>query len=283
MKCKLCSQCDGKGCIEELPGMGGVQNNENFQLNCAEWTSYKTGQINAPAVRLAPITGAIQNVGYNEEKPFYLDLLESSYSAGLRLSIGDGAPDEKIKYGIEALNSLNQKGAVFIKPYSNEKIFQRMDWSRDVTDIQGVDIDSHKIKTMSGQAVMFPKSTNDLKEIKKYTHHRFAIKGIFMVEDITMLKEVKPDIAVISNHGGRISTRKGSTVEFLEAHHKEISRYCGELWVDGGIRRMEDLFVAGSFGVSEVMIGRPVISALLKYGKNNLHQNPFLAELSRLK
>lgn len=266
--------------------MGGIRNNENFQLNCNSWTQYKfhykTGD-HIPAVRLAPITGAIQNIGYHAEQPFYPDLIESTHTAGFHLSIGDGAPDEKIKYGIEALASLNKKGAVFIKPYSNERIFERIDWSRDVAEIQGVDIDSHKIKTMTGQAVMFRKSPIDLKEIKKYTNKRFAIKGIFLDEDIAMLKEVKPDIAVISNHGGRISTRRGSTADFLAAHHKEISRYCGEVWVDGGIRRVEDLFVAGSFGVTEVMIGRPIISALLKYGKNQLTQNPFLYELSRLK
>ena len=39
-KCHFCNECLGTGCINELPGMGGVNNNENFQLNCLAWKKY---------------------------------------------------------------------------------------------------------------------------------------------------------------------------------------------------------------------------------------------------
>ena len=33
-KCHFCPSCDGYGCIGELPGMGGFNENINFQKNC---------------------------------------------------------------------------------------------------------------------------------------------------------------------------------------------------------------------------------------------------------
>ena len=36
-RCHNCSKCLGTGCIDELPGMGGVNKNENFILNCSAW------------------------------------------------------------------------------------------------------------------------------------------------------------------------------------------------------------------------------------------------------
>ena len=34
-KCRLCKECNGKACIGELPGMGGVFESSNFILNWA--------------------------------------------------------------------------------------------------------------------------------------------------------------------------------------------------------------------------------------------------------
>ena len=36
-KCHFCLECDGYGCIGELPGMGGFNDNINFQKNCEGW------------------------------------------------------------------------------------------------------------------------------------------------------------------------------------------------------------------------------------------------------
>ena len=36
-RCHNCKVCLGTGCLNELPGMGGLNNNENFRLNCSSW------------------------------------------------------------------------------------------------------------------------------------------------------------------------------------------------------------------------------------------------------
>lgn len=277
-KCHFCPSCDGRGCVSELPGMGGVFENANFIDNCAAWRSaaysalpgLSSGSAELPRLRLAPITGALQNIGYHDEREYYFDMIEGCLDAGLALSIGDGYPDEKLKYGIEALAARSLKGAVFIKPYPNERILERMEWAENVSEIVGVDIDSYAIVTMRNLVNLQEKSAADLKELMKAASVPFAVKGVFKRSDLDLVRELRPDIVVVSNHGGRVETDRGSTAAFLSAHGAELARHCGEVWVDGGIRTARDARIAKALGAAEVLIGRPLITALLKSGPSGI-------------
>lgn len=282
-KCHLCKTCHGKGCIEELPGMGGFNKNINFILNCKDWKNLRkeiidfdkiSKTLEMPKIRLAPITGAVENVGWNDEESFYFEITKACYESGAKLSIGDGCPDIKLQNGIKAIKMLqrenpdeNPKAAVFIKPYPNQKILERIDWSRDIAECIGVDIDSYNILTMRNLVQLERKTPAQISELKKHAKLPFAIKGVFTKEDVELVKEVKPEIVVISNHGGRVENRIGSTAMFLKEYGLELKNYCGELWVDGGLRTKKDILTASYFGVSEVMLGRPFITALCRGGE----------------
>ena len=282
-KCHLCKTCHGKGCIEELPGMGGFNKNINFILNCKDWKNLRkeiidfdkiSKTLEMPKIRLAPITGAVENIGWNDEETFYCEITKACYESGAKLSIGDGCPDIKLQNGIKAIKSLqrenpeeNPKAAVFIKPYPNQKILERIDWSRDIAECIGVDIDSYNILTMRNLVQLERKTPAQISELKKHAKLPFAIKGVFTKEDVELVKEVKPEIVVISNHGGRVENRIGSTAMFLKEYGQELKNYCGELWVDGGLRTKKDLKTASYFGVSEVMLGRPFVTALCRGGE----------------
>ena len=266
-KCHFCAKCDGNGCLGELPGMGGVFRSANFISNCAAWKNYHTDLTHddeLPPIRLAPITGGVENVGYEDETAFYFDLIEACAHAGFLLSIGDGYPDAKIQGGLAALQRYGKTGAVFIKPYPNPRIFERIDWVRDSADLIGVDIDSYNIVTMRNLVQLEQKDAPRLKEIQRYAQKPFAIKGIFLPENVELVKELRPDIAVISNHGGRIETRRGSTADFLAEYGATLRKFAGEVWVDGGLRSRADIIAAKRLGAAQVMIGRPCITALLK-------------------
>lgn len=282
-KCHLCKTCHGKGCIEELPGMGGFNKNINFILNCKDWKNLRkeiidfdkiSKTLEMPKIRLAPITGAVENVGWNDEETFYNEITKACYESGAKLSIGDGCPDIKLQNGIKAIKMLqrenpdeNLKAAVFIKPYPNQKILERIDWSRDIAECIGVDIDSYNILTMRNLVQLERKSPTQISELKKHAKLPFAIKGVFTEKDVELVKEVKPEIVVISNHGGRVENRLGSTAMFLKEYGPELKNHCGELWVDGGLRSKKDLKTASYFGVSEVMLGRPFVTALCRGGE----------------
>ena len=255
-----------------MPGMGGPFGSRNFIHNCDDWNSISFGSEPAglPQLRLAPITGAIENVGYYDEQTFYMDLIRFACERGIKLSIGDGTPDFKLKYGIEAVkeqqkNTPKLKAAVFIKPYTNEKILERSQWATDIAEIYGIDIDAYNIITMRNLVHLEQKSTSMLLKLKKEFNSKgfmFAIKGVFKAEDIETVKEVKPDIVYISNHGGRVETREGSTANFLEENASIRRANCHKLWIDGGIRLTAQMKKAASHGVDTVLLGRPVISAL---------------------
>ena len=73
----------GFGCKGQLPGMGGVNQSENFLLNCSGWkdffneiiktdkTSLQNIKITPDKIAIAPVTGAEQNIGYAKEEDFY--------------------------------------------------------------------------------------------------------------------------------------------------------------------------------------------------------------------
>jgi 4-hydroxymandelate oxidase len=271
-----------------MPGMGGVQNNENFRRNYNGWELCRkqvpeliqnyydhTAVSLEKNIRLAPITGAVENIGFPDEQSFYYSMIFSAHKAGIRLSIGDGCPDIKLQSGIGALTWLQKtdpdtRAAVFIKPYANERIIERIEWAAPVAETVGIDIDAYSIVTMRNLVKLEHKTADQLLSIKKRLSVPFAIKGVFTPADIELIQSVHPDIVYISNHGGRIPTRTGSTAEFLLHYHKEISTHCGEIWIDGGIRQPIDIATALALGAKQVLIGRPFISALCKGGTDEL-------------
>jgi isopentenyl diphosphate isomerase/L-lactate dehydrogenase-like FMN-dependent dehydrogenase len=268
--------------MNELPGLGGVFDNVNFIANVRDW-DVVAGEIGLgieadgeplPAIRLAPMTGATQNMGYDEEKPYYFEAVLGCLKAGIAIAIGDGYPDEKLQQGIAALEQHRAKGAVFIKPYPNEKILERMEWAGKVAELFGVDIDSYNIVTMRNLVSLEKKGFRELQELKTIANKKwrlpFAIKGVFTREDVDMIAELRPDVVVVSNHGGRIETERGSTARFLQEHGPELTKYTGAIWVDGGLRTKRHLHLARALGAQEVLIGRPLVIALLQHGSQGI-------------
>jgi len=288
LKCRGCKKCDGFACKAELPGMGGVQESAIFIENVKAWKRYfaelnldkrQADEALTPArIRLAPMAGGVQNVGWHSEKDFYLDMLEASFFANLPLSIGDGSPDEKLHFALSALQQLGAKAAVFLKPYPQKNLLQRVEVASSKAEYIGVDVDAYNIITMRHQVSLEKKTARDLEELRKKSGLPLAIKGVFCEEDITLVKETKPEIAIVSNHGGRIDRPLLSSATFLAKHSAELSKYAGEVWVDGGIRCAEDLLVASYLGAKEVLIGRPIISRLIDSGKEGV--KTFVNELA---
>jgi len=274
--------------------MGGFGDNVNFQKNCEAWNriaflnglpissfnDYLEGILNSNElsslpVRLGPMTGGIENVGYDSEEQFYYDILNFAVNKGIKLSIGDGCPDEKLLDGIMTMKKIlstnpNEKAAVFIKPYPDEKILERIEWAKPVASHIGIDIDSYNILTMRQKVSLEKKSDTQLCHIKSKCDVPFVIKGIFTETDIELVKKVKPEVAFISNHGGRVENRVGSTADFLFEYGKVLSQYCQEIWVDGGIRTIKDIQTALHLGANQVLIGRPAIQAMINQNKTNL-------------
>lgn len=274
-RCTGCPICDGFGCIDQLPGWGGINANANFIANCESWNDINVN-INdktlLPEISLAPITGAIQNIGTPDEESFYFDYLSSGKDANVFLSIGDGAPDCKLQFGIKALKLLSAKAAVFIKPYVNKEFLKRIEWAIPVATHIGIDIDSWQIKTMNGQAAMEKKTLQQLMEIKENIPKEipFVVKGVCSEETVEQAIALKPQAVVISNHGGRVQAKNIGTAYLLQKFCKTLNENGIECWVDGGIRSKEHLLKAAALGAKRVLIGRPFVQASLAIGKTGI-------------
>lgn len=274
LKCHRCAVCDGYGCPGMLPGLGGVFEGKNFQLNYEGWRELLEAAVengageeisNIPVspstLRCGPVTGAVENIGYTNESDFYLPYLQNAAREGLGLCVGDGCPDEKLKLGVEAVKQLGQKAAFFLKPYPQEKLFERIEWVRSYASHIGIDIDSYNIVTMRNLVNLERKTALQLQEFREHTKLPFVIKGVFTLDDLTLVSLVRPDVVYISNHGGRVETRVGSTAQFLAENAKELKKNCKEIWVDGGIRTKQDIQTALYYGADQVILARPLIRA----------------------
>lgn len=318
LKCQHCDECLGLGCIGQLPGLGGVFNNQNFQLNCEGWKElYRKGAtteespsctgrasscaslsekidsivIRPENLRCGPVTGAVENIGYEKEEDFYYPYLKAAADAGIGLCVGDGCPDLKLQLGIAAMKRLNEeiasaagaatpvdittRAAFFLKPYPDQRLYERLEWVKPYAEYIGIDIDSYNILTMRNLVSLERKSAAQLENFRKRFDVPFVIKGVFTDEDIALVKEVHPDVVYISNHGGRVETRIGSTADFLEKHAAELKKHCREIWVDGGIRSRQDVQTALFYGADKVIFARPLIHAVFDNTLDNFWKKIF--------
>lgn len=259
--------------------MGGVDKSRNFILNCKAWLSLyeefvSKGKKNfldeikvvPNDLGIAPVTGAVQNIGFENEQDFYLPYFKAALNQNISVCVGDGAPDEKLLLGLNAVKTLRTNAFFFLKPYPNEKLFERIDWISDSAIAIGMDIDAFNIITMRNQVHLERKSVSQIKEIRKYSKLPLILKGIFTKDDIKLCEQVKPEIAVVSNHGGRVETREGSSARFLQENVSILKNCCGQVWVDGGLRTENDIKVAKFLGADKILIARSFISALCSGG-----------------
>ena len=294
-KCRLCADCDGAACAGELPGMGGVFDGRNFSLNVEGWKKIlpsipqeklqeAAASIVPQKIRLAPITGAEENVGWPDEESFYEPFYAFAAGLGIKLGVGDGCPDNKLLAGIAAVKKLSQakdaaasnrapapetastpkKAAVFLKPYPQEKLLERAEWAMPVAEYIGVDIDSYNIVTMRNKVHLEKKTAAQLNELRRATKLPLVVKGVFTQESLDLIEELKPEVAYISNHGGRVETDIGSTARFMLANIARIKKSAAAVWVDGGLRSKEDIAAALALGGEEILLGRPMISSFLE-------------------
>lgn len=276
-KCRLCPQCDGSVCLGELPGMGGVFEGKNFSLNVEGWKKIlpsipqeklqeAAAKVVPQKIRLAPITGAEENVGWPDEESFYAPFYAFAAQTGIKISVGDGCPDQKLLAGIAAVQNLSQtkKAAVFLKPYPQSSLLERAEWAMPMAEYIGVDIDSYNIVTMRNKVHLEKKTAAQLNELRRATKLPLVVKGVFTKESLDLIEELKPEVAYISNHGGRVETDIGSTAEFMLANIARIKKSAAAVWVDGGLRSKEDIAAALALGGEEILLGRPMISSFLE-------------------
>ncbi|WP_461613169.1 alpha-hydroxy-acid oxidizing protein [Clostridium sp. Marseille-QA1073] len=279
--CRVCKACNGVVCSGEVPGMGGKGTGDSFKANFDALNNIKLNmrvihdaknpdistelfgrKMDIP-VFAAPVTGTTLNMGGKlTEEEYISSVIDGCVQAGIYPMVGDTAVDAFLMTNLEVLKKYNGNGIVFIKPWENENIINKIKLAEESGAFAvGVDIDACGLITLAlhGKPVM-PKGVEEIKELVSSTKLPFILKGIMTVDEAILAVEAGVDAIVVSNHGGRVLDQTPGTAEVLEDIAKAVKGKV-KILVDGGVRSGVDVLKMLALGADGVLIGRPFVTA----------------------
>jgi 4-hydroxymandelate oxidase len=106
---------------------------------------------------------------------------------------------------------------------------------------------------------------DDVAWLRSITRLPVLLKGITHPADARLAVEAGAAGLIVSNHGGRTLDTMPATASLLTAVVEAVHGRCPVL-IDGGIRRVSEVFKAMALGASAVLVGRPVIHGLANAG-----------------
>lgn len=276
--CRVCPQCNGKACVGQVPGMGGLGTGSSFAANVESLARYKFNMrlihdVTAPdtsidflgkklsmPVLAAPIGGVSFNMGGGISEEAYIEsVIDGCLAAGTLGCTGDGVPEWLHSAGFAAIEKSEGQGIPFIKPWESEELYQKIDKAvKSGTDIFGMDIDAAGLVTLRqmGRPVS-PKTPEELKKIIDSTSMKFILKGVMTVDEAKMAAEIGVDAIVVSNHGGRVLDFAPGAADVL-APIADAVKGKVTILADGGVRSGGDVLKLLALGADAVMIGRPI-------------------------
>lgn len=279
--CRVCRVCDGVVCRGEVPGMGGKGTGSSFIENVRALDKIKVNmrtihnvskvdtsielfgyKFDLP-IMAAPITGTTLNMGgLVTEKEYIKPVIVGCENRGTVAMVGDTAVPQFLLDNLEVMKSTNSKGIVFIKPWDNENIIEKIKQAEEAGAIAvGVDIDACGLVTLNlhGKPVK-AKNIEEIKELVQSTKLPFILKGIMTPDEALMAIEAGVYAIVVSNHGGRVQDYTPATADVLPEIAKVVNKRI-KVFVDGGIRTGVDVLKMIALGADACLIGRPFVTA----------------------
>ena len=275
--CRVCPVCDGRACVGEVPGMGGLGTASSFHANIqalarhrfamrlihdvvepALTTNFFGTNLSLP-VLAAPIGGVSFNMGGGISEDAYIEsVLNGCLSKGTLGCTGDGVPAFIHETGFSTIQKLGGKGIPFIKPWDEKELFEKIAKAQQAgATIVGMDIDAAGLVTLRkmGRPVG-PKTVAELEKVRQAILGKFILKGIMTEDDARRAVDAGVDGIVVSNHGGRVLDYSPGTAEVLPRIAQAVA---GKLMilVDGGVRSGADVLKMLALGAQVVLIGRP--------------------------
>lgn len=285
--CKVCPVCDGRACVGQVPGMGGLGTASSFKANVVGLAEYKLnmrlihdvkdpdlstnflGFAMSIPVMAAPIGGISYNMGEAVSEQEYIDaIVHGCATRGAVGCTGDGVPPHIHEAGFAAIRNEEGRGIPFLKPWDGEWLDEKLEKALAAgSKVIGMDVDAAGLITLRllGRPVA-PKSADELKIFMGKVHAagaKFILKGIMTASDAVKAAELGVDAIVVSNHGGRVLDHTPATATVLPAIVDAVRAYEAVngghmvIMVDGGVRDGADVFKMLALGAEMVLIGRP--------------------------
>lgn len=286
-KCRVCPACNGRACVGEVPGMGGLGSGASFQnnfdalaavtLNMTALHDVKTPDtstsilgidLKVPAMA-APIGGVSFNMTAEVTEEAYIEaVLGGSEAAGTIGCTGDGVPPFIIETAEKGLRA--HRGIPFIKPWEGAELYEKLERVMAVGPLAvGMDVDAAGLITLRkmGRPVT-PMGAAELAKVVDYVHKagfRFIVKGVMTPADAEKAAAAGADGIVVSNHGGRVLDHCPGVAAVLPGVAKAVK---GKIAIiaDGAVRTGADVLKMLALGADAVFIGRPVSVAAVGGG-----------------
>lgn len=288
--CRVCNECNGRACVGEVPGMGGLGSGASFRNNIEALKKHTFNmrllheaaepataiellglQLSMPLLA-APIGGVSFNMGGKvSEEDYILGKLTGCRDAGVIGCTGDGVPDFIHEAGFAAIKALDGWGIPFIKPWEDDELYMKLEKAATTgASVFGMDIDAAGLVTLRkmGRPVS-PKPVSKLREIIARTPGSFVLKGIMTPDEAKMAVDAGVSGIVVSNHGGRVLDHCPGTADVLPAIAQAVKGQAAIL-VDGGVRSGADVLKMLALGADAVLIGRPFSIATIGGGADGV-------------
>lgn len=288
--CHVCPQCDGKACIGEIPGFGGLRTARSFMRNIEALREYGLvmrsmvgveepdtsveilGRKLALPVLVAPVGGIVLNAKVDGdpaevEQAYDEAVTQGAMECGTLAFTGDSGAPYMYASGIQSC--AKRPGIVIptIKPREDDKIIEKAVLAeRSGAFAVACDIDAATLINMRifGRPVG-PKRPESIRKVVQSISLPFIVKGIMSPEEATACADAGAKGIVVSNHGGRVLDGMAGTADVLPAIAAAVKGRLA-IFVDGGVRHGEDVLKMLALGADAVLLGRPVSIAAIGGG-----------------
>lgn len=284
--CKLCPECDGRACKNQIPGPGAKGVGDTAMRNYDKWKEIRvnmdtltekkaidtTLQIFGKTFSIPVFAGPVgaMKMHYGDK---YSDLeynhilVPACREKGIAAFTGDGMDPDVMKAASIAIKAVGGCGVPTVKPWNKTMIDEKLDLVRASGAFAvAMDIDAAGLPFLKGfEPPAGSKSVEELSAIIKDAGLPFIVKGIMTPKAALKAKAAGADAIIVSNHGGRVLDQCPATAEVLASIVEAVDGSMN-VFVDGGIRSGVDVFKALAMGADAVLIARPFVNAVYKDG-----------------
>ena len=254
--CKLCPQCNGRACKNQIPGPGAKGIGDTAIRNYDKWKEIRINMDTLTEKR--EVSTAFSLFGKTFAAPFFAGpvgavnmhygdkyndleynniLVPACKESGIAAFTGDGMDPEVMKAASIAIKEAGGLGVPTVKPWNKAMIAEKLGLVKESGAFAvAMDIDAAGLPFLKNfQPPAGSKSVEEMREIIEEAGIPFIVKGIMTVKAARKAKEAGASAIIVSNHGGRVLDQCPATAEVLEAIADEVGGSMKVL-VDGGIR-----------------------------------------------
>jgi len=281
--CRVCPVCDGRACVGEVPGVGGVGNGASFKANMEALQAVKLnlrtiheisepgseveilGQRLSMPVMAAPVAGMKLNFGgVMPEEEYALAVAKGCLSTGTLAMLGDGPHEELFQTIVKVLEATGGRVIPVIKPWDDKKLLSSLEQvAKAGAPYAVVDVDAAGFFHLRRMGIpVLPRSGKQWAQIFKQASLPVALKGIMTPDEALEAAEAGAAGVVVSNHGGRVLEGSAGTAEVLPAVAAAVKGKLA-LMADGGVRSGGDVLKMLALGADVVLLGRPLAVAAI--------------------